>query len=126
MTASERVKKLVEAFPKVYPGAHCELNFKNPLQLLVATILSAQCTDKRVNMVTPKLFAKYRTGADYARSNSATFEKEIQSTGFFRSKTKSIRGAAIAITEKHRGKVPDTMNELTAMTGRGRKNANVA
>ena len=125
MTARERVAQLIERFREVYPGAHCELNFKNPLELLVATILSAQCTDKRVNMVTPKLFAKYRTAADYARSNPATFEKEIQSTGFFRSKTKSIRGAAIAITEKHRGKVPDTMDELTALPGVGRKTANV-
>lgn len=125
MTARERVAQLIEAFREVYPGAHCELNFKNPLELLVATILSAQCTDKRVNMVTPKVFAKYRTAADYARSNPATFEKEIQSTGFFRSKTKSIRGAAAGIVEKHGGKVPDTMEELTALPGVGRKTANV-
>src|SRR3982751_5581694 len=109
MTTRERVAALVKTLPKVYPDAHCELNFRNPLELLVATILSAQCTDKRVNIVTPRLFAKYRTAADYARSNAAMFEKEIQSTGFFRSKTKSIRGAAAAIVEKHRGKVPDTM-----------------
>ena len=125
MTARERVAQLIAAFREVYPGAHCELTFKNPLELLVATILSAQCTDKRVNMVTPKLFAKYRTAADYARSIPATFEKEIQSTGFFRSKTKSIRGAAAAIVEKHCGKVPDTMDELTALPGVGRKTANV-
>lgn len=125
MTARERVAQLIEAFREVYPGAHCELNFHNPLELLVATILSAQCTDKRVNMVTPKLFAKYRAAADYARSNPATFEKQIQSTGFFRSKTRSIRGAAAAIVEKHRGNVPDTMDELTALPGVGRKTANV-
>jgi endonuclease-3 len=125
MTARERVAQLIERFREAYPGAHCELNFRNPLELLVATILSAQCTDKRVNIVTPKLFAKYRTAADYARSNAATFEKEIQSTGFFRSKTKSIRGAAAAIVEKHRGKVPETMEDLVALPGVGRKTANV-
>jgi endonuclease-3 len=125
MTPRERVAQLIEAFGEVYPGAQCELTFKNPLQLLVATILSAQCTDKRVNMVTPKLFAKYRSAADYARSQPATFEKEIQSTGFFRSKTRSIRGAAAALVEKHAGKVPDTMDELTSLPGVGRKTANV-
>lgn len=125
MTARERVAQLIEAFREVYPGAHCELTFKDPLELLVATILSAQCTDKRVNMVTPALFSKYRTAADYARSNPAALEKEIQSTGFFRSKTKSIRAAAAAIVEKHRGKVPETMEELTALPGVGRKTANV-
>lgn len=125
MTARERVAELIDAFREVYPAADCELTFKNPLELLVATILSAQCTDKRVNMVTPHLFAKYRTAADYARSNPVTFEKEIQSTGFFRSKTKSIRGAAAVIAEKHGGKVPDTMEELTTLPGVGRKTANV-
>ncbi len=125
MTARERAAQLIEAFREVYPGAHCELNFKNPLELLVATILSAQCTDKRVNMVTPKLFAKYRTAAAYANSDPATFEKEIQSTGFFRNKTKSIRAAASAVVAKHRGKVPDTMEQLNALPGVGRKTANV-
>lgn len=125
MKARERVAQLVQVFPEVYPGAHCELDFKTPLQLLVATILSAQCTDKRVNMVTPKLFAKYRTARDYASSDPAEFENEIRSTGFFRSKTKSIRAAAAALEEKHGGKVPDTMEALNALPGVGRKTANV-
>jgi endonuclease-3 len=125
MTARERVAQLIELFREVYPGAHCELSFRNPLELLVATILSAQCTDKRVNMVTPKLFAKYRTAADYARSNPAVFEKEIQSTGFFRNKTKSICAAASAIVEQHKGRVPETMEQLHALPGVGRKTANV-
>ena len=125
MTARERVKQLITIWPKVYPDAHTELNFKNPLQLLVATILSAQCTDKRVNMVTPGLFKKYRTAKDYADAPQSEFEKAIQSTGFFRSKTKSIRGAMRAIAEGHGGKVPDTMEELNALPGVGRKTANV-
>ncbi len=125
MTARERVAQLVEAFPKVYPDAHCELDFKTPLQLLVATILSAQCTDKRVNLVTPKLFARYRSAAAYAKAESAELEATIRSTGFFRSKAKSIRAAAAAIVEKHGGKVPETMAELHALPGVGRKTANV-
>jgi endonuclease III len=124
-TARELVKQLIKAFPKVYPNAHTELIFKNPLQLLVATILSAQCTDKRVNMVTPALFKKYRTAKDYADASQAEFENAIKSTGFFRSKTKSIRGAMRAIAEEHGGKVPDTMEALTALPGVGRKTANV-
>jgi endonuclease-3 len=125
VTARERVAHLIEVFAEVYPGAHCELDFKNPLELLVATILSAQCTDKRVNMVTPALFKKYRTAADYARSTPAKFEQEIKSTGFFRNKTKSIRGAAATIVEQHGGKVPDTMEKLHSLPGVGRKTANV-
>src|SRR4026208_103447 len=125
MTARERVKELIKAFPKVYPDAHTELVFRNPLQLLVATILSAQCTDKRVNMVTPALFKKYRTAKDYANAPQAEFESAIKSTGFYRSKTKSIRAAMRAIAEKHGGKVPDTMEELCALPGVGRKTANV-
>ena len=125
MKLTERVVQLVEAFPEIYPGAHCELDFKTPLQLLVATILSAQCTDKRVNLVTPKLFARYRSAADYAKAPPEELEAAIRTTGFFRSKTKSIRGAASAIVEKHGGKVPDTMEELHALPGVGRKTANV-
>lgn len=125
MTARERVRQLVQVLPKVYPGAHCELIFKNPLELLVATVLSAQCTDRRVNLVTPALFAKYRNAADYARAKPATLEKEIRSTGFFRSKTKSIRGASAAIVERHGGRVPETMEELHELPGVGRKTANV-
>ena len=125
MTARERATQLVEVLPEVYPGAHCELDFNTPLQLLVATILSAQCTDKRVNMVTPKLFAKYRSAADFARTQQETLEQEIKSTGFFRNKAKSIRAAAAAIEERHAGKVPDTMAELHELPGVGRKTANV-
>jgi endonuclease-3 len=125
MTTRERTERLVKALPKVYPDAHCELDFRNPLELLVATILSAQCTDKRVNAVTPALFAKYRSAADYAKAPPATLERLIRSTGFFRSKTKSIRGAAAAIVAEHGGRVPDTMEKLHGLPGVGRKTANV-
>ena len=125
MTARERVAQLVKVLPKVYPNAHTELNFKTPLQLLIATILSAQCTDKRVNLVTPALFKRYRTAADYANAPAAELEKAIQSTGFFRNKTKSIRAATSTIVNKHNGKVPDTMAELRELPGVGRKTANV-
>jgi len=93
LTARQRALALAERFRKIYPDAHCELDFGNPLQLLIATILSAQCTDKRVNMVTPALFKKYPDARAFAKARPATFESEIRSTGFFRSKTKSILGA---------------------------------
>ena len=125
MTARERVAQLVEIWPQVYPDAHTELNFKNPLELLIATILSAQCTDKRVNMVTPALFKKYRTAADYAKAPQAELENAIKSTGFFRNKTKSIRAATSTIAKKFGGKVPDSMEELRELPGVGRKTANV-
>lgn len=125
MKIRERVDELVQVFPEIYPGAHCELDFKNPLQLLVSTILSAQCTDKRVNMVTPKLFLRYRTANDFAKVPQETLEDEIRSTGFFRNKARSIRAAAAAITARHAGKVPDTMAELHELPGVGRKTANV-
>jgi endonuclease-3 len=125
MTREQRASALVEAFGKVYPDAHCELDFSNALELLVATILSAQCTDKRVNMVTPGLFRKYKTARAYAEVEQETLEKEIQSTGFFRSKAKSLRSMAADLVEKHGGKVPNTMEGLTALRGVGRKTANV-
>jgi endonuclease III len=125
MKARERAAQLVKAFPGIYPDAHCELDFKTPLQLLVATILSAQCTDKRVNLVTPALFAKYLRARDYAHASPAELEKAIQSTGFFRNKTRSIRAATAAIERDHGGKVPQTMAELHALPGVGRKTANV-
>ncbi len=125
MTTRQRVAQLVEVFPEIYPGAHCELHFKNPLQLLIATILSAQCTDKRVNLVTPALFARYHTAADYAAALPAELEKAIQSTGFFRNKTKSIRAATSQIVRTHGGKVPETMEGLHGLAGVGRKTANV-
>ena len=125
MTRVERVRELVRELPKIYPDAHCELDFKTPLQLLVATILSAQCTDKRVNLVTPALFQTYRSAADFAAAEPAILEKAIQSTGFFRNKAKSIRAAASAIVQEHGGKVPQTMEQLNALPGVGRKTANV-
>jgi len=125
MTRQQRAGALIEAFGKVYPEAHCELDFSNPLELLVATILSAQCTDKRVNMVTPALFKKHRTARAYAQASQEELEKEIQSTGFFRSKAKSLRAMAADLVAKHGGKVPSTMEDLTALRGVGRKTANV-
>jgi len=125
MTVRERAKRLIKTWPQVYPNAHCELDFRNPLELLVATILSAQSTDKRVNMVTPALFKKYRTAKDYAAAPQAELQNAIKSTGFYRNKAKSIRGAMRAIVEKHGGKVPAMMEELYALPGVGRKTANV-
>ena len=125
MTARERVKELLKVWPKVYPDAHTELNFKTPLQLLIATILSAQCTDKRVNMVTPALFKKYRSAKDYANAPAGELENAIKSTGFFNSKAKSIRGATSAIAGKFGGQVPKSMEELRELPGVGRKTANV-
>ena len=125
MTVRERVARLLEVWPEVYPDAHCELDFKNPLELLIATILSAQCTDKRVNMVTPGLFKKYRTAADYAKAPQPELERAIRSTGFFRNKAKSIRAATSTIDKKFGGKVPHSMEELRELPGVGRKTANV-
>jgi endonuclease-3 len=125
MKRGERAAALVKAFQRVYPDAHCELTFSNPLQLLVATILSAQCTDKRVNMVTPALFAKYTTARAFADAPQEAIEKAIQSTGFFRNKAKAIRTACADIVAKHGGEVPDTMEALHALHGVGRKTANV-
>jgi endonuclease III len=120
-----RVRAIVRRLERAYPGATCALGHTNALELLVATILSAQCTDARVNMVTPGLFSKYRTAGDYASANPKVFEREIQSTGFFRNKTKSILGMAQALVELHGGRVPDTMEQLVALPGVGRKTANV-
>ena len=125
MTRSQRAAELLRRLPEIYPGAHCELTFSNPLELLVATILSAQCTDKRVNLVTPALFARCRTAADFATIPTEELEALIHSTGFYRNKATSIRGAAQAILEHHGGEVPRTMLELVALPGVGRKTANV-
>jgi endonuclease-3 len=108
-----------------YPDAHCELDFETPLQLLVATILSAQCTDKRVNMVTPELFRAYPGASELASAKPAELEDMIRSTGFFRNKTKSLLGMSAAIVERHAGEVPQTMDELVKLPGVGRKTANV-
>lgn len=120
-----RTRSIIARLKREFPEAKCALDHTNPLELLVATILSAQCTDVRVNMVTPALFAKYRRAADYAAADPAVFEREIQSTGFFRNKTRSILGMARALEERHGGQVPDTMDALVALPGVGRKTANV-
>ena len=118
-------RKIIARLKREYPDATCALQHRSALELAVATILSAQCTDARVNTLTPHLFAKYRTARDYAAADPAVLEKEIQSTGFFRNKTKSIIGMAQALGERHGGEVPQTMEELTALPGIGRKTANV-
>jgi endonuclease III len=120
-----RARKIIARLKQEYPDATCALHHHSALELVVATILSAQCTDARVNMVTPHLFAKYRSAGDYAAADPRVLEQEIQSTGFFRNKTKSIIGMAQALVERHGGEVPQTMDELTALPGVGRKTANV-
>ena len=120
-----RLKKIIATLQKTYPDAHCELNHSNPLELLVATILSAQCTDKRVNVVTAGLFKKYRTAADYAKANPVELEQDIKTTGFYRNKAKNIQACCRKLVERHGGQVPQTMEELTHLDGVGRKTANV-
>jgi endonuclease-3 len=120
-----RARVLIRHLERAYPGAACALRFTTPLELLVATILSAQCTDERVNQVTGTLFRKYRRAADYAAADPATFEGEIRSTGFFRAKTRSTLGMARALLDRHGGEVPKTLEALTALPGVGRKTANV-
>ena len=121
----EHAAAVIAQLRKIYPDAHCELDFTNPLELLVATILSAQCTDKRVNIVTRDLFKKLRTAADYATIPQEELEVAIKSTGFFRSKSKSLRSMAHDLVNKFGGKVPASMDELTSLAGVGRKTANV-
>jgi endonuclease-3 len=123
--AKDRVGPIIRKLKRQYPAARCALDHEDPLQLLVATILSAQCTDVRVNIVTKELFAKYRTAEDYADANPNELEDLIRSTGFFRNKAKSLLGMAQGLVERHEGKVPSTMDELTALPGVGRKTANV-
>jgi len=120
-----RARKINRELAEIYPDAHCELDFTSPLELLVATILSAQCTDKRVNMVTPILFAKYQCAADYAAADRAEVEQIIQSTGFFRAKTTSIIGLGQALCERFGGEVPPRLKDLVTLPGVGRKTANV-
>ena len=120
-----RLNDIIAGFQKTYPDAHCELTYTKPLQLLVATILSAQCTDKRVNIVTPDLFKKYSTAADFADAPRAELERLIKSTGFFRSKAKNIQNCCRKLVERHGGVVPRTMEELIQLDGVGRKTANV-
>ncbi len=121
----EQAKRVDALLNASYPNAKCALIYSNPLQLLIATILSAQCTDARVNMVTPILFAKYSNAKAFADATQGEIEKVVQSTGFFRSKARSIREACRDIVEKHGGEVPRTMDELFALRGVGRKTANV-
>ncbi|MDP7290330.1 MAG: endonuclease III, partial [Phycisphaerae bacterium] len=120
-----RVAELIAALKKAYPDADCALRHGNPLKLLVATILSAQCTDKRVNVVTKTLFKKYRTPRAYADAPQEELENEIRSTGFFRNKAKNIKSACSNIVEQHKSNVPDSMEALTGLAGIGRKTANV-
>lgn len=125
MNKRERAAELLKRLPAIYPDAHCELVYSNPLELLVATILSAQCTDKRVNMVTPGLFRRCPTAADYAAISQEEMEGLIRSTGFYRNKSKNIRAMATALLERHGGEVPSTLESLAALPGVGRKTANV-
>ncbi len=120
-----RARKINRELAVLYPDAHTELDFSSPLELLVATILSAQTTDKGVNLVTPVLFAKYRTAADYAAADRGEVEKIIQSTGFFRAKTTSIIGLGQALCDRYGGQVPSRLADLVTLPGVGRKTANV-
>jgi endonuclease-3 len=120
-----RTRAVIRRLKRAYPGAKCSLNHSNPFELLVATILSAQCTDERVNLVTADLFRKYRKPEDYLNVPPRELEKDIQSTGFFRNKTKSIQGTAKLLTEQYGGEVPQTMDELLELPGVARKTANV-
>jgi endonuclease-3 len=120
-----RANKIIAGLEKTYPNAHCELVHQNPLELLIATILSAQCTDKRVNIVTETLFKKYRSAEDFAKAEVLELEKDVRSTGFYKNKARNIKAASRDIVEKHGGKVPQTMEELIQLGGVGRKTANV-
>jgi len=124
-TAPARAKQIFPLLLKAYPDAKIELDYKNPLELLVATVLSAQCTDERVNLVTRDLFKKYRKATDYTKVTQQELEEDIKSTGFFRNKARNIQSACKDITEKFKGKVPDNLEDLTSLAGVGRKTANV-
>ena len=123
--AARRIKPIIRLLRKHYPGARTALEFGDPLQILVATILAAQCTDERVNRITPGLFRKYPTAAAFARADRGELEREIRPAGFFRNKAKSIVGAAGRIVEKYGGVVPDSMDELVTLPGVARKTANI-
>jgi endonuclease-3 len=122
---SARVAKIIAGLKRTYPDAHCELNYRNPLELLIATILSAQCNDRQVNIVTEQLFKKYRAAADYANAELAELEREIKRIGLYRNKAKNIQAACRKLVELHGGKVPDNMEALVNLDGVGRKTANV-
>ena len=121
----QRTRKIIARLRKQYPDARCSLNHTNALELLVATILSAQCTDERVNIVTADLFRKYSSAKDYVGVDQSELEQDIRSTGFYRNKAKAIQGACKIISERYEGRVPDTMDELLALPGVARKTANV-
>ncbi len=121
----DRAKKINDLLQRYYPDADCALYFSNPLELLIATILSAQCTDKRVNQVTPFLFKKYKTAKDYAKAPVQEIEKIIQSTGFYKSKAQRIKQCTASLCEHYKGKVPYQMEDLLTLSGVGRKTANV-
>jgi endonuclease-3 len=121
----KRAAKIIGQLKRAYPDARCSLNYSTPLELLIATILSAQCTDERVNLVTVELFAQYRSAEDYVRAEPAELERAIHSTGFFRNKAKAIQGACRVICDEHGGRVPETLEELIALPGVARKTANV-
>jgi len=123
--AKDRIDEIIKRLHLAYPKSKTELNFKTPLQILVATILSAQCTDEQVNKITPALFGKYKTASDFAQADPHTLEEEIRSTGFFRNKTKSIMRAAKKIVDDFRGQVPDRMKDLITLQGVARKTANI-
>ncbi|MDG2212779.1 MAG: endonuclease III [Verrucomicrobiota bacterium] len=124
-TKRERLGKIIAGLKRTYPEAHCELKYRNPLQLMVATILSAQCTDKQVNIVTKDLFKKYKKAADFTDVPLEELQNDIRRIGLFRNKAKSIQNACRTLDEHHKGKVPRTMPELVALAGVGRKTANV-
>ena len=123
--SAAETRRIMAKLEKQHPGADTELHYSTPYELLVATILSAQCTDERVNMVTPALFKRYPDAAALHKATTAQLEPQIQSTGFFRAKSKSLAGMAAAVVERHQGRIPKTMDELTALPGVGRKTANV-
>jgi endonuclease-3 len=125
LALTRRARRLNRELAALYPDAHCELDFTTPLELAVATILSAQCTDKRVNEVTPALFRAYRTAQDYAGADRAVLEEQIRPTGFFRNKTSSLIGLGAALVERHGGEVPGRLEDLVTLPGIGRKTANV-
>ena len=120
-----RAQEILAALARTYPQAHCELDYSTPLELLIATILSAQCTDKRVNIVTKELFRVCKTAADFVALPQEQLEEIVHTTGFFRAKAKNVKACCAAIVERHGGEVPRTMDELTALAGVGRKTANV-
>ena len=124
-TKTARTLEILAGLKRAYPDAHCELNHSSPLELLVATILSAQCTDKQVNIVTADLFKKYRSAEDFARATQAELENDVRRIGFFRNKAKNIRACCQRLLDLHGGEVPRSMDELTALDGVGRKTANV-